>query len=144
VGRLPVITTLEELGAEDLVRVLTEPRNALVKQYQAIFRMEDCELLVEEDALREIARIALRRETGVRALRTIFEDLLRDALFDLPSRAEKGRYLISSDYVANHRGREMEFHAQAPKTDEQASADSENDAGESAKGDENGGSGEAA
>ena len=99
VGRLPVITTLEELGAEDLVRVLTEPRNALVKQYEAIFHMEDCELAIEEEALKAIAAIALKRETGVRALRTIFEDLLRDALYDLPSKPEKGRYVITPEYV---------------------------------------------
>ncbi len=85
VGRLPVVATLEELDEASLVRILTEPKNALVKQYCHLFEMEDCELEIREDALGAIARKAMERKTGARGLRTILETTLLDTMYDLPS-----------------------------------------------------------
>ena len=98
VGRLPVISSLGPLSAEALVRVLQEPRNALVKQYQKLFEMEDCKLDFTDDALLAIARRALKKETGARGLRSIMEDVMLDVMFDLPD--NKGsRYLIEAGHV---------------------------------------------
>jgi ATP-dependent Clp protease ATP-binding subunit ClpX len=85
VGRLPVVATLEELDEEALVRILTEPKNALVKQYGRLFEMEDCELEFRQGALHAIARKAMDRKTGARGLRTIVEQVLLDTMYDLPS-----------------------------------------------------------
>ena len=90
VGRLPVVATLKTLTRDDLVRVMTEPRNAVVKQYQEYFAMEGCELEIPKPALKEIAGRVLEEETGVRALRSIIEDLLLDLRFDLPTLAAEG------------------------------------------------------
>ena len=84
VGRLPVVATLDPLAKEDLVRVLKEPKNALVRQYQQMFSFEGCELTFDDEALVAIAEKAQRRDTGVRALRAILEDLLLDTMFELP------------------------------------------------------------
>jgi ATP-dependent Clp protease ATP-binding subunit ClpX len=96
VGRLPCVCTLDPLGEDELVRVMLEPKNAVIRQYQKYFEMEGARLEIEADALREIAREAIRRETGVRAIRSIVEDLLRDLLFELPEKKEVGRYVITS------------------------------------------------
>ncbi len=85
VGRLPVVATLEELDVDALVKILTEPRNALIKQYQRLFEMEGAELEVREEALRAIALKAMERKTGARGLRTILEQVLLDTMYDLPS-----------------------------------------------------------
>ena len=85
VGRLPVIATLEELDEDALVRILTEPKNALTKQYGRLFEMEDCDLEFRDDALRAIARKAMARKTGARGLRTILEHILLDSMYELPS-----------------------------------------------------------
>jgi ATP-dependent Clp protease ATP-binding subunit ClpX len=85
VGRLPVICGLEELSAEAMVAILTEPRNALTKQYRKLFRMEGVELLFEPDALESIVQKAMQRKTGARALRSILESTMMDIMFTLPS-----------------------------------------------------------
>jgi len=85
VGRLPVIVSLMPLGEEELVRILTEPRNAIIKQYQKFFKMEGCTLEFTEESLLELSRLALRRETGARALRAVIEDIMIDIMFELPS-----------------------------------------------------------
>jgi len=85
VGRLPVITTLTALDQESLVRILTEPKNSIVKQYQHLLAMDDVELTFTEESLREIADIAIRRKTGARGLRSIMEDVLEDVMYDAPS-----------------------------------------------------------
>ncbi len=90
IGRLPVFAALRPLDEAQMVRLLLEPRNALVRQYQALFAMEGAELVFTEDALREIAREALRKETGARAVRSVLESFMLDILFDLPG-AGKGR-----------------------------------------------------
>ncbi len=85
VGRLPVIAVLDELTEEELIRVLVEPRNALVKQYKKLFEMEGVELEFTEDALVEVARESIRRKTGARGLRAIMEELMLDVMFEIPS-----------------------------------------------------------
>jgi ATP-dependent Clp protease ATP-binding subunit ClpX len=90
VGRLPVVATLRSLSRDDLVRVMTEPRNAIVKQYEEYFRIEGSELVVPRKALEKIAERVMVEETGVRALRSIFESLLLDLRYSLPEYAENG------------------------------------------------------
>ncbi|MEJ2362393.1 MAG: ATP-dependent Clp protease ATP-binding subunit ClpX [Gammaproteobacteria bacterium] len=85
VGRLPVVATLNELDEDALVQILTEPKNALTKQYQKLFEMEGCELEFRLDALRAVARKAMERKTGARGLRSILEHVLLDTMYDLPS-----------------------------------------------------------
>ena len=85
IGRTPVITQTCALSEDDLISILTEPKNAIVKQYRRMFRLEGCELEFEPEALREIAKLALARKTGARGLRSICEDLLQQTMFDLPS-----------------------------------------------------------
>jgi ATP-dependent Clp protease ATP-binding subunit ClpX len=84
IGRLPVVATLEDLDEESLIEILTTPKNALVKQYQRLFEMENVRLQITQDALRAIARKALNRKTGARGLRTIMETILLDTMFELP------------------------------------------------------------
>ncbi len=85
VGRLPVVATLEELDDEALVRILTEPKNALTKQYIRLFEMEDAEIEFRPNALTAVAKKAMERKTGARGLRTILENVLLDTMYDLPS-----------------------------------------------------------
>jgi ATP-dependent Clp protease ATP-binding subunit ClpX len=85
VGRLPVVATLEELDEAALMKILTEPKNALTKQYSRLFEMDDVELELREDALRAIARKAMERKTGARGLRSIVEGALLDTMYDIPS-----------------------------------------------------------
>ena len=99
VGRLPVITTTKELTEDDLVRILVEPKNALVKQYKRIFELEGVDLEFEPDALREIARQALARKTGARGLRAICEATLQDTMFDLPSDLDITRVVVTKESV---------------------------------------------
>ena len=98
IGRLPVIATLQELGEEDLIRVLTEPKNALVKQYQALFKLDGVELKFEEEALRAIAQKAIKRGTGARGLRAILEEIMVDLMFKLPELEEK-EVIITTEMV---------------------------------------------
>jgi len=99
VGRLPVVATLEELDEEALVRILTEPKNALVKQYHKLFEMEDCELEFRADALVAIARKAMERKTGARGLRTIMEQVLLDSMYDLPSAENVSRVVVDESVI---------------------------------------------
>jgi ATP-dependent Clp protease ATP-binding subunit ClpX len=99
VGRLPVIATLDTLDRAALVRILTEPRNALVRQFQTLFAMSGKELEFTPDALEAMADLALERETGVRALRAIVEELLLDLLYELPSRRDTKRFVIDAEVV---------------------------------------------
>ena len=85
VGRLPVVATLEDLDEAALKKILTEPKNALVKQYQRLFEMEDVELTFADEALSLIAKKAIERKTGARGLRSIMEGILLETMFDLPS-----------------------------------------------------------
>lgn len=85
VGRLPIITPLAELDEEALIKILTEPKNAIIKQYQALFKMEGVELVFEEEALKAVATKAITRKTGARGLRSIVENILLDTMYDLPT-----------------------------------------------------------
>jgi ATP-dependent Clp protease ATP-binding subunit ClpX len=99
VGRLPVITTLSELDENALIDILTKPKNALIKQYQRFFEMEDAKLDFSEDALHALAKKALKRDTGARALRAITEELMVDLMYQLPEEAKPVEYLINADMV---------------------------------------------
>ncbi|MEJ7554810.1 MAG: ATP-dependent Clp protease ATP-binding subunit ClpX [Aquificaceae bacterium] len=99
VGRLPVIAVLDELTEEELIRVLVEPRNALVKQYKKLFEMEGVELEFTEDALVEIAREAIRRKTGARGLRAIMEEIMLDVMFEIPSKRDVKKVLVNAQVV---------------------------------------------
>ena len=99
IGRLPVVATLEDLDESALVDILSKPKNALVKQYQRLFEMEDVRLDFHEDALRSIAKKALQRKTGARGLRSIMESILLDPMFDLPGLSDVERIVIGKDVV---------------------------------------------
>ncbi|UXN04446.1 MULTISPECIES: ATP-dependent Clp protease ATP-binding subunit ClpX [unclassified Bartonella] len=99
IGRLPVIATLEDLDIDALVRILSEPKNALVKQYKRLFEMEDVELTFHDDALRAIANKAIERKTGARGLRSIMEKILLDTMFELPTLEGVREVVISGDVV---------------------------------------------
>lgn len=99
IGRLPVIAPLDPLDEESLIRILTEPRNALVRQYQKLFEMEGAEIEFEDAALREIARMAKSRDTGARGLRSIVEDIMLDVMYDLPDLEHKGKHIVTEAIV---------------------------------------------
>lgn len=99
VGRLPVVATLENLDEEALVTILTEPKNALVKQYKKLFEMEGVELTLKEDALHAIANKAIERKTGARGLRAIIEELLLDLMYDIPSSEDVTEVVIDGKVV---------------------------------------------
>ena len=97
VGRLPVIATLEDLDEDALVTILTQPKNALVKQYQRLFELENVKLTFTEDALTAIAKRAIERKTGARGLRSILEDILLNTMFDLPGMANVDEVLVNEE-----------------------------------------------
>ncbi|WP_066632661.1 ATP-dependent Clp protease ATP-binding subunit ClpX [Desulfolucanica intricata] len=99
VGRLPVIVTLDMLDEEALVRILTEPRNALVKQYEKLFELDGVGVEFQQDALRTIAREALRRNTGARGLRAILEDVMLNVMYEIPSRDDIAKCIINKDTI---------------------------------------------
>ncbi|SHG38094.1 ATP-dependent protease ATP-binding subunit ClpX [Ornithinibacillus halophilus] len=104
IGRLPVIGSLEPLDEDALVQILTEPKNALVKQYVKLFQMDDVELEFEDDALVEIAKKAIERKTGARGLRSIIESIMLDVMFELPSRDDIEKCIITKDTVEKEDG----------------------------------------
>ncbi len=99
VGRLPVVATLEELDENALMRILTEPKNALVKQSGRLFEMEGCELDIRPDALRAVARKAMARKTGARGLRTVMEQTLLDIMYDLPSMENVSKVVVDESVI---------------------------------------------
>jgi len=99
VGRLPVIATLEDLDEEALVTILTQPKNALVKQYQRLFELEGAQLSFTEDALKAVAKRAIARKTGARGLRSILEDILLDTMFELPSMSHVEEVVVNEEAV---------------------------------------------
>ncbi|MGR3652471.1 MAG: ATP-dependent Clp protease ATP-binding subunit ClpX, partial [Roseovarius sp.] len=101
VGRLPVLATLEDLDEEALVTILTEPKNALVKQYQRLFELENAMLSFTDDALKAIAKRAITRKTGARGLRSILEDILLDTMFDLPSLENVEEVVVNEEAVTS-------------------------------------------
>ena len=99
IGRLPVIATLDELDEDAMVRVLTEPKNAVTKQYAKLFELEDTELEFREEALHAIAQKAMKRKTGARGLRSILEDALLDIMYELPSMSDVSKVVIDDDVI---------------------------------------------
>jgi ATP-dependent Clp protease ATP-binding subunit ClpX len=115
VGRLPVVATLEELDADALVKILTEPKNALTKQYAKLFDMEGCEIEFRDDALRSVARKAMARKTGARGLRTILEQILLDTMYDLPSMENVRKVVIDDGVIEGDSKPYMIFDASEPR-----------------------------
>lgn len=109
IGRVPYLVALEELDKEALIRVLVEPKNALVKQYQKLFDMDHVELIFEDDALDAIAEEALKRKTGARGLRAILENVMMDIMFDIPSREDIARVRINKDAILGLGGPVLEY-----------------------------------
>ncbi|GBD14269.1 ATP-dependent Clp protease ATP-binding subunit ClpX [bacterium HR25] len=103
VGRLPVIVPLQSLDKQSLMRILTEPKNALVKQYQQIFALDGVELVFTEDALEATAEEALRLKTGARGLRTVLEECLLDVMYEIPSRTDIKKCVIDAEVIRGHR-----------------------------------------
>jgi ATP-dependent Clp protease ATP-binding subunit ClpX len=99
VGRLPVVAPLMPLSVEALIQILTEPKNALIKQYQKFFQMEGCQLEFTDGALRLVAERALKRDTGARALRSVMEEVMLELMYKLPDLQERGKYVITEEVV---------------------------------------------
>jgi ATP-dependent Clp protease ATP-binding subunit ClpX len=99
IGRMPVVTHMHELDRDAMVRILTEPRNSLTKQYQKLLEMEDVDLVFEPDSLGAIADLAIERKTGARGLRSILEAIMRDTMFDIPTREGVRQVIISRETV---------------------------------------------
>ncbi|MEG5136250.1 MULTISPECIES: ATP-dependent protease ATP-binding subunit ClpX [unclassified Microcoleus] len=110
VGRIPVVTVISPLDEAALMQILTEPRNALVKQYQKLLKMDSVELEFEPDALRAIAQEAYRRKTGARALRSILEELMLDVMYELPSRKDVADCMITKEMVEKRSTAELLWH----------------------------------
>ncbi len=119
VGRLPVIATLTDLDEDALVTILSEPKNALVKQYQRLFELEDVKLTFTDNALRAIAQRAIKRKTGARGLRSIMEDILLDTMFDLPGRDNVEEVVVNEEAVRRESDPLLVF---SEKAEESASA----------------------
>ncbi|QIB68490.1 ATP-dependent Clp protease ATP-binding subunit ClpX [Aminipila butyrica] len=101
IGRLPVIVTLEELSKEALVRIITEPKNALLKQYKKLFSMDDVELEIEQEAIERVAEKAIERKTGARGLRSILERIMTDIMYEIPSRSDVRKCIITKGTIDN-------------------------------------------
>ena len=118
VGRLPVVATLEDLDEMALIRILTEPKNALIKQYQKLFEMDDVRLEFREDALKAVAQKAIVRKTGARGLRSIMENILMEPMFDIPTAGDIEEVVINGDVIDNGAA-PLVVHAKKPKEVEQ-------------------------
>ena len=99
VGRLPIVASLRDLSEDDLVRILTEPKNSMIRQYQKLLRMENIDLEFTPDALRELAREALSRKTGARGLRALLEKIMLDVMYEAPDRRGHGACVVTADMV---------------------------------------------
>ena len=128
VGRLPMAVSLEALGTEELRRILTEPRNALIKQFQRFFSMDGVELVFTDDALDACAENAIHHKTGARGLRTVLEDTLLDVMYEIPSRDDLKKCVVTAESITNHQrpllltgsGQEMDPESDSPVEAEEA------------------------
>ena len=102
VGRLPMVVGLSSLDESALVRILTEPKNALVKQFQRYFSMDGVELVFTDDALKAIAQVAIKHKTGARGLRTVLEDSLMEVMYEIPGRGDVKKCVVSAETISNH------------------------------------------
>jgi len=119
IGRLPMLVSLDSLSKDDLVRVLTEPKDALVKQYQYLFKLDHVELTFNTDALEATAEEALKHKTGARGLRSILEQALLDTMYDLPSIEGVGRCIVDADTIRGKGGPLLLTAEGTPIADEQ-------------------------
>ena len=110
VGRMPVVSALNELDEETLLRILTEPKDAVIKQYQKLFELDGVDLKFEEEALREIVTITLSKGTGARGLRSVLESFMVDLMFDIPSNSDIKEVTVTREMVRNHKPPRMEVH----------------------------------
>ena len=106
IGRLPIVATLRELDKEALIKILVEPKNSLVKQYQKLFEIDGVELVFEQEALEAIVDKAIERKTGARGLRSIIEEIMRDIMFDIPSNPNIEKCIIKKETVLENAGPE--------------------------------------
>ena len=102
IGRVPIIVTLDSLDEDALIRILKEPKNSLIKQYQKLFELDNVKLTFEEKALHEIAQKAIEQKTGARGLRTILEDLLLDVMYEIPSKTDIKEVVVTKDSIEDH------------------------------------------
>jgi ATP-dependent Clp protease ATP-binding subunit ClpX len=121
VGRLPVLATLEDLDKDALVTILTQPKNALIKQYQRLFDIEDTKLTFTEDALEAIAEKAIERKTGARGLRSILENTLLDTMFELPGMEEVSEVVINDEVITSTEAKPLMIYADKQKEPASAS-----------------------
>jgi ATP-dependent Clp protease ATP-binding subunit ClpX len=115
VGRLPMIASLEELDVKALVKILTEPKNALVKQFQKMFELENVELQFRKDAIEEVANLAIKRKTGARGLRSIMEQILLETMYDLPSLKNVEKVVINKAVVLGKKTPMLVYNENEPK-----------------------------
>ena len=121
VGRLPVLATLEDLDKDALVTILTQPKNALIKQYQRLFEIEDTKLTFTDDALEAIAEKAIERKTGARGLRSILENILLDTMFELPSMQDVSEVVINDEVITSAEAKPLMIYADKQKEPASAS-----------------------
>jgi ATP-dependent Clp protease ATP-binding subunit ClpX len=112
VGRLPITVSLDNLDREALIRILTEPKNAIIKQYQKLMHLDRVELFFSRDALEAAADSALKQRTGARGLRTIIEDVLLDVMFEVPSRGDIKKVMIDAETIARRRPAQLTTRAE--------------------------------
>ena len=101
VGRLPMVVGLQSLDEAALIRILTEPKNALIKQYQRYFQMDGVELVFTDDALKAVAENAIKHKTGARGLRTVLEETLMEVMYEIPGRSDVKKCVVNADSVVN-------------------------------------------
>ena len=121
IGRLPIVAPLHDLDEAALVAILTQPKNALVKQYQRLFDLEDVKLTFTADALTAIAKRAIKRKTGARGLRSIMEDILLDTMFELPGLTSVEEVVVNEEAVDNG-AKPLLIHADTKKSEKTATA----------------------
>ena len=109
IGRLPINVTLQNLEVDSLKRIITEPRNSIIRQYQALLELDDVELVFEDEAIEAIARLAVKRKTGARGLRAIVESIMTEIMFDLPSIEGDKKVIVTPDVVNNKEKPEIIF-----------------------------------
>ncbi len=124
IGRLPVVVTLDELDQEALVRILTEPKNAIIKQYQKLFQIDGVKLEVEKEAVKAIARKALKRKTGARGLRSIMESMMTDIMFELPSMENVAKCIVTEAMVEDKNAKPVLKKKAAPRKPRKAKEES--------------------
>ena len=103
IGRVPIIVTLDSLDEDALVRILKEPKNSLIKQYQKLFELDNVKLTFQEDAIIEIAQKAIKQKTGARGLRTILESLLLDVMYEIPSETKVKEVVVTKESITDHK-----------------------------------------